>query len=103
MTWFGACGEVMCSGVTSGAGTWPRLRPGQGAAGTAAGDPGRGCRGRGGAAGIPGWCSVCVCACVCVCMCVRARVRVRADEGEQWSFLIIFKRMKTAQADSIYA
>ena len=45
---------------------------------------------------------VCVCerVCVCMCVCARARVRVHVDDGEQCSFIIIFKRKKTEQADS---
>ena len=86
----------MCSGVTSGAGTWPRLRRGGGLRaqlrGTRGGAAGGGAGPQDSRAGAVG---------VCVCVCARARVRVRADDGEQWSFLIIFKRMKTAQADSI--
>ena len=89
----------MCSEVTSG-GLGPGLACARGAAGTAAGDPRGGCRGRGGTAGIPCWCSLCVCVSVCVCVCVRARVRVHVDDGEQCSFIIIFKRKKTEQADN---
>lgn len=35
-----------------------------------------------------------------VCVCARARVRVHVDDGEQCSFIIIFKRKKTEQADN---
>ena len=86
----------MCSGVTSGAGTWPRLRPGglraqlrETRVGAARGEEGPQ-ESRAGAV------------CVCVCVCARARVRVHVDDGEQCSFIIIFKRKKTEQADSTH-